>query len=98
MDLTIILAANIVEIEYCPWDFHSIISCDGDQVQILFCPVPMPEVQEEIFSFGVTETELSPNSSEPNVSTQKEQGERPKFRPCPKFDLSNLDFKNSFRS
>ena len=53
----------------------------------------MPEVQEEIFSFGVTETKSSPNSSEPNLSTEKEQGERPKFGPRPKFDSLNFDFK-----
>ena len=44
------------------------MSRDGNQVQVSFCPVPTPEVQEEIFSFGVNETESSQNSGKPNVS------------------------------
>ena len=59
-----LLAANIVEVEHCPWDFHSTMSHDGDQVQVSFCPVPTPEVQEEVLSFGVSDTELSSNASE----------------------------------
>ena len=43
-----LLATDIVEVEHCPWDFHSIMSHDGDQVQVSFCPVPMLEVQEEV--------------------------------------------------
>ena len=54
-----LLAADIVEVEHCPWDFHSIMSRNGDQVQVSFCPVPMPEVQEEVLSFGVAETKSS---------------------------------------
>ena len=50
-----LLAADIVEVEHCPWDFHSVMSRDGNRVQVSFCPVPMPEIQVEIFSFGVTE-------------------------------------------
>ena len=57
-----LLAADIVEVEHCPWDFHSIMSHDGNQVQVSFCPVPMPEVQEEMFSFGVTDSKSFPNS------------------------------------
>ena len=29
-----LLAADIVEVEHCPWDFHSTMFCDGDQVQV----------------------------------------------------------------
>ena len=43
--------------------------------------------------FGVTETKSSLNSGEPNLSSKKEQEERPKFGPCPKFDSVNFDFK-----
>ena len=53
----------------------------------------MPEVQEDIFSFGVTEDKSSLNSGEPNLSDQKEQEERPKFGPHPKFNSENFDFK-----
>ena len=52
-----LLAANIVEVKHWPWDFHLVMSHDVNQVQVSFCPVPMLVVQEEIFSFGVTETE-----------------------------------------
>ena len=86
-----LLAADIVEVEYCPWDFHSIMSRDGDQVQVSFCPVPMLEVQEEVLSFGVTETKsFFQYRYNANMSTKEEQGERPKFGPHPKFD--SLEF------
>ena len=88
-----LLAADIVEVEHCPWDFHSTMSHDGDQVQVSFCPVPMLEVQEEVLSFGVTEAKSSSNAGTMNTSTREEQGERPKLGPCPKFDSSNSDFK-----
>ena len=89
-----LLAANIVEVEHCPWDFHSIMSRGGDQVQVSFCPVPMPEVQEEIFSFGVTETESSLNSGELSMSTKKgTRGKASIWAMHPKFDSSNFDFK-----
>ena len=88
-----LLAADIVKVEHCPWDFHSTMSCDGDQVQVSFCPVPLPEVQEDIFSFGVAEDKSSINSGELNLSNQKEQEERPKFGPHPKFNLVSFDFK-----
>ena len=69
-----LLAADIVEVEHCPWDFQSVMSHDGNQVQVSFCPVPMPEVQAEIFSSGVASADSSPNSGDPNVSVTKEQG------------------------
>ena len=52
-----LLATDIVEVEHCPWDFHSTMSRDGNQVQVSFCPVPTPEVQEEVLSFGVSDAE-----------------------------------------
>ena len=48
-----LLAADIVEVEHCPWDFYLVMSYDGNQVQVSFCPVPTPGVQAEIFSSGV---------------------------------------------
>ena len=53
----------------------------------------MLEVQVEIFSSGVTSTESSLNSSNPNISNMKEQGEKPKFGPHPEFSSSNFDFQ-----
>ena len=58
------LPADIVEVEYCPWDFHLVMSHDGNQVQVSFCPVPMLEVQAEIFSSGVASADSSPNSGD----------------------------------
>ena len=87
-----LLAADIVEVEHCPWDFHSTMSRDGDQVQVSFCPVPTPEVQEEVLSFGVTEAELSSNTGAMDMTIREEQGERPKFGPQPKFDSMDFDF------
>ena len=86
------LCTDIVEVEYCPWDFHSVMSHDGNQVQVSFCPVPMPEVQAEIFSFGVN-ADLSPNSGNQNLSAAKDPGGKPKFGPHPEFNSLNFDFK-----
>ena len=69
------------------------MSHDGNQVQVSFCPVPTLEVQAEILSSGVTNSDSSSNSSNSNVSTTKEPGEWPKFGPHPEFDSSNFDFK-----
>ena len=88
-----LLAADIVEVEHCPWDFHSTMSRDGNQVQVSFCPVHTLEVQEEVLSFGVAENKSSSNAGTMNTSSREEQGERPKFGPHPKFDSSNFDFK-----
>ena len=74
-----LLAADIVEVKHCPWDFHSTMSCEGDQVQVSFCPVPTPEVQTYVLSVGVTEAELPSNTGETVMTSREEQGERPKF-------------------
>ena len=88
-----LLAADIVEVEHCPWDFHSIMSCEGNQVQVSFCPVPTPEVQADVLSVGVTEAELPSNAGEMVMTNREEQGERPKFGPRPKFDSKEFNFK-----
>ena len=45
-----LLAADIVEVDHCPWDYHSTMSHDGSEVQVSFQPVPTPDVQADIFS------------------------------------------------
>ena len=40
-----LLAADIVEVDHCPWDYHSTMSRDGGEVQVLFRPVPTLDVQ-----------------------------------------------------
>ena len=84
-----LLAPDIVEVEY----YHLVMSHDGNQVQVSFYPVPMPEVQAEIFSCGVASADSSPNFGNLNVSAMKEQGEKPKFGPHPEFGSPRFDFK-----
>ena len=69
-----LLAVNVVEVESCPWDYQTVLSCDGKDVNVSFCPVPTPEVQEDIFSASVTQT-----SDLTQASPIKEQGKKPKF-------------------
>ena len=88
-----LLVADIVEVEHCPWDFHSTMSREGNQVQVSFCPVPTPEVQADVLSVGVTQAELPLNAGETVRTNREEQGDRPKFRPLPKFDSMEFDFK-----
>ena len=47
-----LLAANVVEVESCPWDYQTILSRDGKDIKVSFCPVPPPEVQEDVFISG----------------------------------------------
>ena len=51
-----LLAANVMEVESCPWDYQTVLSHDGKDVNVSFCPVPTPEVQEEIFLASMTQT------------------------------------------
>ena len=85
-----LLAADIVEVDHCPWDYHSTMSHDGSEVQVLFQPVPTPDVQVEISSVGATETENQ--AGEMEMTNQEEPEERPKFGPRPKFNSKNFDF------
>ena len=82
-----LLAANVVEAEDCPWDYQSIMSCDGNNINVSFCPLPSSEVQAEILSQGVS-------SMVTDTGTEKrhEGGERPKFGPRLNFDDPEFDF------
>ena len=88
-----LLAADIVEVDHCPWDYHSNMSHDDNEVHVSFCPVPMPDVQADVLSVGVTKAELQPKAGESVMTKGGEQGERPKFGPRPKFDSRDFDFK-----
>ena len=88
-----LLAADIVEVDHCPWDYHSTMSHDGNEVQVSFCPVPTPDVQADVLSVSVTETELQPKAGKTVTTKGGEQGERPKFGPRPKFDSKAFDFQ-----
>ena len=58
--------------------------------KISFCPVPTPEVQEEILLASMT------NTSDSNKSDTEEQGKR-SFGPQPKFNSPNFDFSEGVR-
>ena len=85
-----LLAADIVEVDHCPWDYHSTMSRDGGDVQVLFQPVPTPDVQANIFSVNVTQTEEK--AGDRNMTKGIDQEERPKFGPRPKFNSKKFDF------
>ena len=85
-----LLAANVVEVESCPWDYQTILSHDCKDVNISFCPVPTPEVQEEIFSASPSVAQTS-NSDQTNST--KDQGNKPKFGSQPKFSSPHFDFQ-----
>ena len=86
-----LLAADIVEVDQCPWDYHSTMSHDGSEVQVSFCPVPTLDVQADVFSVCINKTEKE--AGEMDMTKEEEQGERPKFGPRPKFNSKNFDFK-----
>ena len=86
-----LLAADIVEVDHCPWDYHSTMSHDGSEVQVSFRPVPTPDVQADVLSVSVTRTEKE--AGEMEMTNGGEQEERPKFGPRPKFNSKDYDFK-----
>ena len=86
-----LLAADIVEVDHCPWDYHSTMSRDGSEVDVSFCPVPNPDVQADVLSVNATRTEKK--AGEMETTKGEEQRERPKFGPRPKFNSKNFDFK-----
>ena len=53
-----------MEVESFPWDYQSIMSLDGSAINVSFCPVPTPEVHEEILSASVSNTG-NPTQSSP---------------------------------
>ena len=67
-----LLAADVVEVEHCPWDYQSFLSHDGNEVKVTFHAIPTLDVQEEILSQSVSQ-------GSGNKSGTKEGGEKPKF-------------------
>ena len=80
-----------MEVESCPWDYQTVLSCDGKDFNVSFCPVPTPEVQEEILLASMTQTGDSTDSTQ--TSSNKEQGERAKFGPQPRFNDPHFNFQ-----
>ena len=71
-----LLAADVVQVESCPWDYQTILSRDGKDIKASFCPIPPPEVQEDVFSSGVMSSD-----NQDMVHDKQTSGEKPKFGP-----------------
>ena len=84
------MAANVVEVESCPWDYQTILSHDGKDVKVSFCPIPPSEVQEDIFT---TTTSVTTVTDHDTVKPVKDLGEKPKFGSRPKFSSPEFDFQ-----
>ena len=80
----VLLAADVVEVESCLWDYQTILSHEDKNIKASFCHVPPPEVQEEVFSNAVVSKVSDP------VDNKGTLGE--KFGPCPDFNGPNYDF------
>ena len=77
-----LLAADIVEAEDCPWDYQTVMSHDGNNIKVSFCPVPTPEVQAEILATSVSDsTKTKTDNTTPDKTKREEQGKRFKFGP-----------------
>ena len=70
------LAAYVVEVESCPWDYQTVLSHHGKDVNVSFCPVPTLEVQEEIL---LASTSVIQTGDTTQANPIKDQGEKPKF-------------------
>ena len=68
------------------------MSHEGNQIKVSFCPVPSPEVQKEILSASVGNTNNTTDTGDSNKSSTKESGERSRFGPRPQFDSPNFNF------
>ena len=82
-----LLAADVMEVEDCLWDYQPMMSLDGNDIKISFCPTPSLDVQIEILSASVS------NSGDTTKKDKSEQGKRSKFGPQPEFDKPDFDFK-----
>ena len=82
-----LLAADIVEVESCPWDYQTISSCDGKNIKASFCRMPPPEVQEDVFTHNMMSMD-----NQDAIRDKGTSGEKPKFGPRPDCNSLNFDF------
>ena len=85
-----LLAANVVEVESCPWNYQTILSCDGKDVKVSFCPVPPSEVQEDIF---ISSTSVMTENEQDMVKDKQNPGEKPRFGSRPNYSGPGFDFQ-----
>ena len=85
-----LLAANVVEVDSYPWDYRTILSHDGKDIKVSFCPIPPSEVQEDIFT---SSTMVTMDTNQDTVKPTKEPGEKPKFGSQPNFSSPEFNFQ-----
>ena len=85
-----LLAANVVEVESCPWDYQTILSCDGKDIKVSFCPLPPSEVQEDIITAS---TSVTTTGEQDMVKSIKDSGKKPKVGSRPQFGSPDFDFQ-----
>ena len=68
-----LVAADVVEVESCPWDYQTILSHDDKEIKASFCWVPPPEVQEDVFTHNVMTTENSDTVRESGTSGENQR-------------------------
>ena len=82
-----LLAADVVEVESCPWDYQTILSHDSKDIKASFCPIPPPEVQEDVFTSSVMSLD-----NRDTVQDKQNSGEKPKFCSRPNYSSPEFDF------
>ena len=87
-----LLAADIVEVDHCPWDYHSTMSRDGAVKSKSHSALCLLQMYRQMYS-SVDATKTEMKAGEMETTNGAEQGERPKFGPRPKFNSKNFDFK-----
>ena len=70
------------------------MSHDGNQIKVSFCPIPSSEVQEEIILVSVSNTNTGTNDT--TESTTKESGKRSKFGPQPNLTVLILTLRRNW--
>ena len=86
-----LLAANVVEVEHCPWDHTTNMTRDGEEIKISCHQIPTVNVQEEIQQQDGNLKDQT--QTKPQESESKTQKEKPKFGPPLDFDSSSYNFK-----
>ena len=80
----------LVEVESCSWDYQTVLSRDGKDIKVSFCPIPPSEVQEDIFTAS---TNVAMTDNQDTVKPAKDSSEKPKFGSQPRFDSPNFNFQ-----
>ena len=89
-----LLAADVVEVESCPWDYQTILSREDKNIKASFCRVPPPEVQEEVFANAVVSQDFKGSETVDDNGTTGEKLK--KFGPHPDFNSPDYDFDKEF--